>query len=798
MPQPLDGLRVVDLSSWIAGAYCTRLLSDAGADVVVVDPPGGAPLRRWSASGAKIAHGRSGALFNHLAGGKRSVLLDPADASARDRLDGLLAHAEAVVWSPGAVTEQEFWSPGAMRARHPHLVVTTITPFGLDNPWSDRPATEFTLQAWSGGIIGLARGNPDRPPVHVGGQVGEWTTGVTAAVGTLAALRTGAGRLVDVSMLEVQATCLTYYPVTFHDQLGRPMRRRRYVPAPGVSVARDGLVGLGVGTGQQWLDFAAMVGHPEWGEDPRLFLDRSGIASVIDDWLAEHDVAEIRDLATAMGIPNAPIVNGADAPAYPHFVQRGAFRRNPADGALNPVPPLRISSVETLPARPAPAVGDSSFTEVLREWRARDAATAAAASPGALPLSGLRILDMTAYWAGPLVGQLLAMLGADVIHLESPRRPDGVRLVGGVPQTEPQYWERGPIFSALNTNKSSLTVDLNDARGRDLVRRVVATCDAVVENYTPRVLEQLGLDHAALQAVKPDLVTVRMPGFGLEGPWRDLAAFAFVIEDASGLTWLTGHPDEPPIEPYCVGDPNAGLHALLALLLALEQRDRTGEGALVEAAMVDAALSIAAEQVIEHSAYGALLTRAGNRGPVAAPQGLYAPAVDPEVREEQWVAIAVATDEQWEALVGALGSPAWAAAPDLRTTDGRAAAHDLIDERLAAWCAERSGAQVVDTLWAAGVPVARVMQPHQQPELPPLQARGFFEELEHPVAGRSRYSSLPMRFSNGPERWNRRHAPLLGEHSRELLRQAGVVDDELAELEAAGVIGCALAPVGDR
>ena len=170
---------------------------------------------------------------------------------------------------------------------------------------------------------------------------------------------------------------------------------------------------------------------------------------------------------------------------------------------------------------------------------------------------------MTAFWAGPLTGHTLALLGAEVIHLESATRPDGARLVGGVPQSEDQYWERGPIFAALNTNKKSLTVNLSEQRGLDLVRRFIGTCDVVVENYTPRVLEQLGLDFESLRAERPDLIMVRMPGFGLDGPGRDLSAFAFVIEDAAGLTWLTGHPDLLPFEPYCVGDPNAGLHALV-------------------------------------------------------------------------------------------------------------------------------------------------------------------------------------------------------------------------------------------
>jgi crotonobetainyl-CoA:carnitine CoA-transferase CaiB-like acyl-CoA transferase len=771
---PLHGLRVVDLSTWIAGGYCTKILCDAGAQVTKIESPDGDPLRRWSASGAEIAPEDDGALFNFLVTDKRTVVVDPSNIYDLALLHELLADADIAVWSRGSrVAEHSGVAPADLLVNHPQLTVTAITPFGLQGPWADKPATEFTLQAWSGAMIGLGRGWVDRPPTYVGGQIGEWLAGVYAAMGALAAVRHGGAELVDVSMLEVLALCMTYYPVTFTDQMGRPMRKKRFVPTPGVAAARDGLVGLGVGTGQQWYDFCAMVGHPEWTEDPKLLLERSALAPVIDAWIAEHAVDELLDLAAAFRIPNAPVVNGANAESFEHFQERGTFVPNPIDGATNPVPPYRLTTIEVEAARTEPA------------------------SPVAatLPFSGLRVLDMTAYWAGPLVGHILAMLGAEVIHLESPTRPDGVRLVGGVPQTEASYWERGPIFAALNTNKKSLTIDLASPRGLELLREVVATCDVVVENFTPRVLDQLGLSYEALRAVRPDLVMVRMPGFGLDGPWRDLAAFAFVIEDASGLTWLSGPADKLPIEPYCVGDPNAGLHALVGLQIALANRDRTGEGCLVEAAMVDAALNIAAEQVIEHSAYGALLERAGNRGPCAAPQNLYqAAGPDDDGRDDSWVAIAVATDEQWEALRKALGEPAWAADEALATEAGRRGQHDCIVVGLAEGCRARSADDIVACLWDAGVPVGKVMQPHRQPDLPQLEFRGFFEEVDHPVAGRARYSTLPMRLSRGPQRMHQRPAPLLGEHTTELLREIGLSSAEIAALEADGVVGMALEP----
>jgi crotonobetainyl-CoA:carnitine CoA-transferase CaiB-like acyl-CoA transferase len=778
---PLDGYIVVDLSTGIAGAYCTKLLADGGAEVIKVESPEGDPLRRWSASGAEIPPGEDGALFSYLACSKHSVIADP-DTDAHF-IDALLADADAVVWSRGSIL-----TPAAILSAHPHLTVTAITPFGLEGPWTNRPATEFTLQAWSGGIVGLGRGSADRAPVYVGGQVGEYLAGAYASAATMASRMRGAAELIDLSMLEAQILGLTYYPVTYYEMLGRPWRDARRLTVPGIARAKDGLIDIGCGTAQQWFDLCAMTGHQDWidEESPLSITEQANEKSdELYAWVESQTVDEIRDLATAFRIPNAPVANGANAESLDHFQARGSFITNPRDGFSQPGPPYRMQPAQLRQPQPAPSLGEHTDQYRSRDRRKPD-------MPSNQPFERLRVLDMTTFWAGPSCTHMLAMLGADVIHLESTRRPDGTRLIAGIPITEDQWWEKSPIFSGLNTNKKGLTLNLQTDAGREILMRLIASCDIIVENFTPRVLDQIGLDFVAVQAVKPDVIMLRMPGFGLDGPWRDNPAFAYVIEAASGISWLTGYPDRNPNEPYSVGDPNAGVHALNALLLALEHRRRTGEGVLIEAAMVDAALNIAAEQVIEYSAYGALLQRAGNRGPAAAPQNLYRTnEIDEFGRRDCWVAVAVATDEQWAGLRDALDHPDWAIDPALATADGRRQHHDLIDEHLAAWCKRRTGDEIVGAFWAHDVPVAKVMQPHRQSELAQLAARGFFEDVDHPVNAKTRHSTLPFTSSRGPDRIHVRPAPLLGQHNRELLSELGLSDKDIDELETQGVIGSA-------
>jgi len=388
------------------------------------------------------------------------------------------------------------------------------------------------------------------------------------------------------------------------------------------------------------------------------------------------------------------------------------------------------------------------------------------------------------FWAGPFVGHFLAALGADVVKLESIQRPDGIRFASTQQPEAERWWEWSAMFHGMNAGKRGITLDLSRPRGLALAKALFAKVDVVIENFSPRVLDNLGLRYEELARANPGLVLVRMPAFGLDGPWRDRTGFAQTMEQISGLAWVTGFADGPPVIPRGPCDPLAGLHAVVALFVALEHRRRTGEGQLVESTMVEAALNASADQVLEWQAYRRLCARDGNRGPVGAPQNLY-----PCRGDERWLALAVTSDVEWRGLVDVLGRPAWAFDPALATAEGRRAAHDRVDVELARWCGGRERDEAVALLLARGVPAAPVLSPREAAANPQLRARGFFVREQHPVTGTHELPGLPMCFSGLPD-VEPRPAPTLGEHTGEVLHELlGLDANELASLRAEGIVG---------
>ena len=479
----LEGVRVVELAGDIAGPYVGKLFADAGADVVKVEPAAGDQLRRW----------RSGALFDFLNTSKRSVVGGIED----EEIFELCCAADVVVEEgrPGA------FPLDAVHARNAQLVVVSITPYGQTGPWAGRPATEFTLQAWCGSTGG--RGMPERPPLAAGGRIGEWVAGAYAGVAALAALtaaqRDGVGEHVDVAWLDAMCLSMNTYTSVFAELSGWPPlpRPTRTVEIPSIELTADGYVSFTTNSHQQFHDFLTLIERPDKADDEDLFNALSRFKRRDEAWemirayTRVRSTAELLERATLLRVPCGPVGNGAAVTGFDQFVERGVFVENPKRRFVQPRVPYRISGVASRPLAPAPGVGEH---DGAIDWTPR-AETTARSVEGArpLPLAGMRVLDCTAWWAGPAAGHALACLGADVIKVESTKRPDLMRYTSVHRPGTDQWWEYGPLFHGANNNKRAITLDLTQAEGRDLLLALLASADVILDNFTPRVMENFGL-----------------------------------------------------------------------------------------------------------------------------------------------------------------------------------------------------------------------------------------------------------------------------------------------------------------
>ncbi|MBW2280865.1 MAG: CoA transferase [Deltaproteobacteria bacterium] len=398
------------------------------------------------------------------------------------------------------------------------------------------------------------------------------------------------------------------------------------------------------------------------------------------------------------------------------------------------------------------------------------------------PLAGVRVVDMTWAWAGPHGTQLLALLGAEVIKVESHARLDHSRmrsLMGGAMKTGP---DGSPIFNDLNANKLSLTLDLRKDAARDLLRRLVSVSDVLAQNMRPGVLERLGLSYEELTRFKSDLIMLSSSAVGSTGPERLYAGYAPTFASLSGIADVTGYPDGPPQPLSGSVDLRVGTAGAFAVVAALYRRRQTGEGQHIDLSSTEVMTSMMGEAFMELSMTGRVPGRNGNRHDVMAPHGCY-----PCAGEDQWVSIAIGSDEEWTALKAALGDPGLEAEAYAGPAE-RWQNQESLDPIIERWTRQRPLGDAVDQLQAAGVPAMRVHLEDSIASDPHVVARGYFQELEHPVLGRRLVGGAPWTFSEDDVGVHR-PAPLLGQHNEAVLGDIlGLAPEEIERLVADEVV----------
>jgi len=400
----------------------------------------------------------------------------------------------------------------------------------------------------------------------------------------------------------------------------------------------------------------------------------------------------------------------------------------------------------------------------------------------ALPLQGVRVLDLCLFLAGPYATAMLANLGAEVIKIESIQRLDYLRMMGAYPQ--PDGYEWAPAFNTANVNKLSITLNLNHPRGREIFKRLAEVNDVVANNFSSRVMENWGLSYDDLKEINPRVIMLSMPGYGTTGPWRNYVAMGPNIEMLAGIPMISGYPGGSPMLNGYIADPFASLAGAVALMVAIKHRQQTGKGQHIDLSQVEAVTSFMCQPIMDYVMNRRIPPRRGNRHHSFAPHGVYRCK-----GEDQWVTIAVSSEEEWANLCGAIGNPPWT--KDKRFSDpiSRYEHHDALDNAIEDWTSQHNKHEVMRILQQAGVASAPVLPASELVNDPHMEQRGFFQEVTHPVTGTHRQHSFPVKFSETPV-GVRMPAPTLGQHNDYVLKNLlGMTEGEIKQLAEEEIIG---------
>ena len=397
------------------------------------------------------------------------------------------------------------------------------------------------------------------------------------------------------------------------------------------------------------------------------------------------------------------------------------------------------------------------------------------------PLSGYRVVDFSWVWAGPLLGELLADMGAEVIKVETNKRLDSARLTPGRSTVGP---ETDFVFHSMNRNKLGITVDMTDPRGAKLIRELISISDVALDNFSPMGLKKLNLQYEELSQANPQLVMISLPAAGQHGPLSNIVTYAPSLGALCGYSSIIGYPGERVLgeqTPYL--DVTSSIHGAFAVLSALYYRERTGKGQYIDMAQIEVGASVIGEAFMEYFMTGRVLGTRGNRSPTMAPHNNY-----PCLGEDRWVSIAVDTEEEWRSFCAALGNPPWVNQKRFIDKFNRQRNLEELDRLVSAWTINLSNYEVMDILQKAGVAATPCLDLMERFSDPHYAERGTHLQVEHPATGIDIIAGIPFKLSGTPGEV-RRHAPMLGQHNDYVFRELlGKPESEIAQLVEEKVI----------
>jgi crotonobetainyl-CoA:carnitine CoA-transferase CaiB-like acyl-CoA transferase len=808
----LTRYRVLDLTD-DGIQICGQILGDLGADVILVEPPGGARAR----SVGPFAEDQEGAdrslNFWALNRNKRSVTIDLETAVGKDLLRDLVKTADVLLESaPPGTLERLGLGYRALAEINPSLIMVSITPFGQTGPKASWVATDLTVTAASGALF--VTGDEDRPPVHVAIPQAYLNTGAEAAVGALLGLaareRDGVGQHVDVSaqtamMMTTQFGVLAPgWKDHAPERVGGGVRLGR-VRLRFVYPCKDGHVNVTFGFGAvfgpatrrlfEWIyeegfcdeaardnDWVAYGLHLLTGQEPVEKLAR--YTDSIERFTLSHSKAELLEEAFRRRVLLVPISNVRDMLASEQLEARQYWTtvEHPELGrrVLYPGPFARLGATPIRYHRRPPLLGEHT-SEVFSELRSLPPPARAAAGPQDAfrpVLDGLRVLDFTWAYAGPAATRYLADYGATVVRVESAKKLDALRTVGPFKDGRAGI-ERSGGFINANVGKYSLSLNLSISEAREVALRLVKWADVVIENFSPKVMRAWGMDYKSLQAIKPDLIMVSSCLNGQTGPKAMLAGYGTMGASIAGLAELTGWPDRPPAAPFgAYTDYTAPKFTVAALLAALDHKRRTGQGQYVDLSQAECSIHMIGRAILDCTVNGRVQTRAGNALAECTPSGVY-----PCTGADCWVALAAPTDEAWRALCRASGR-GWENDPRFATPAARRENREALDVQIGAWTGGFEPGSLELLLQATGVPAHRVSTSADVFADEQLNHRAHIIDLEHPRLGPVPIETSRMRLSRTPALagWP---GPEIGQHNDYVLREIlGMGDEEIAELVA--------------